>query len=169
MGSSDSQIDKPQRGRPKWAELPDVNRNTGAQSINTERTSSSPGQTDLQVDASLQNRQELEHGVAKGGQTDLQVGWKVHASRKKSIKLEFGGQTVKTCVDLRASWAWSKSMQVQASHYKSMHVQASHYKSMYVQASHYKSMYVQASHYKSMQVHVGRWPNETQIQRTLKT
>ena len=28
--------DKPQRGRPKRAELPDVNINTGAQSINTE-------------------------------------------------------------------------------------------------------------------------------------
>ena len=36
MASSDSQIDKPQRGRPKRAELPDVNINTGAQSINTE-------------------------------------------------------------------------------------------------------------------------------------
>ena len=35
MASSDSQIDKPQRGRPKRAELPDVK--TGAQSINTER------------------------------------------------------------------------------------------------------------------------------------
>ena len=35
MASSDSQIDKP-RGRPKRAELPDVNINTGAQSINTE-------------------------------------------------------------------------------------------------------------------------------------
>ena len=35
MASSDSQIDKPQRGRPKRAELQDVN--TGAQSINTER------------------------------------------------------------------------------------------------------------------------------------
>ena len=33
---SKSQIDKPQRGRPKRAELPDVNINTGAQSINTE-------------------------------------------------------------------------------------------------------------------------------------
>ena len=39
MASSDSQIDKPQRGRPKRAELPDVNINTGAQSINTERAS----------------------------------------------------------------------------------------------------------------------------------
>ena len=39
MASSDSQIDKPQRGRPKRAELPDVNINTGAQSINTERGS----------------------------------------------------------------------------------------------------------------------------------
>ena len=37
MASSDSQIDKPQRGRPKRADLPDVNINTGAQSINTER------------------------------------------------------------------------------------------------------------------------------------
>ena len=35
----DNQIDKPQRGRPKKAELPDVNINTGAQSINTERAS----------------------------------------------------------------------------------------------------------------------------------
>ena len=33
MSSSDSQIDKPQRGRPKRAELPDVDINTGAQSI----------------------------------------------------------------------------------------------------------------------------------------
>ena len=39
MASSDSQIDKPQHGRPKRVELPDVNINTGAQSINTERTS----------------------------------------------------------------------------------------------------------------------------------
>ena len=39
MTSSDSQIDKPQRGRPKRAELPGVNINTGAQSINTERAS----------------------------------------------------------------------------------------------------------------------------------
>ena len=36
MASCDSQIDKPQRGRPKRAELPDVNINTGAQSINSE-------------------------------------------------------------------------------------------------------------------------------------
>ena len=35
MASSDSQIDKPQRGRPKRAELPDVNINTGAQNINS--------------------------------------------------------------------------------------------------------------------------------------
>ena len=39
MASSDSQIDKPQHGRPKRAELPDVNMNTGAQSINTEKAS----------------------------------------------------------------------------------------------------------------------------------
>ena len=37
MASSDSQIDKPQRERPKRADLPDVN--TGAQSINMERAS----------------------------------------------------------------------------------------------------------------------------------
>ena len=35
--SSDSQISKPQHGHPKRAELPNVNINTGAQSINTER------------------------------------------------------------------------------------------------------------------------------------
>ena len=39
MASSDSQIDKPQRRRAKRAELPDVNMNTGAQSINTEKAS----------------------------------------------------------------------------------------------------------------------------------
>ena len=39
MASSDSQIDKPQRGRPKRAELLDVNINTGTQSINTEKAS----------------------------------------------------------------------------------------------------------------------------------
>ena len=40
MASSDSQLDKPQRGRPKRAELPDVN--TGVLSINTERASLIP-------------------------------------------------------------------------------------------------------------------------------
>ena len=35
MASSGSQIDKPQRGRSKRAELPDVNINTGAENINT--------------------------------------------------------------------------------------------------------------------------------------
>ena len=39
MASSNSQIDKPQRGRPKRPELLDVNINTGVQSINTERAS----------------------------------------------------------------------------------------------------------------------------------
>ena len=39
MARSDSQIDKLQRGRPKRAEQPDVDINTGGQSINTERTS----------------------------------------------------------------------------------------------------------------------------------
>ena len=36
MVSSNSQIDKPQRGRTKRAELPDVNVNKGTQSINIE-------------------------------------------------------------------------------------------------------------------------------------
>ena len=39
MASSDSQIYRSQRGCPKRAELPDVNVNTGAQSINTVRVS----------------------------------------------------------------------------------------------------------------------------------
>ena len=37
MANIHSQIDKPQRGRPKRAELLYVNLNKGAQSINTER------------------------------------------------------------------------------------------------------------------------------------
>ena len=36
MANSDSQIDKPQCGRPKRAELLDVNINTGTQSIDSE-------------------------------------------------------------------------------------------------------------------------------------
>ena len=39
MASSDSEIDRPQHGCPKRAELPDVNINTGMQSIDTERAS----------------------------------------------------------------------------------------------------------------------------------
>ena len=39
MASSESQINKPQCGSPGRAELPDVDRNTGVQSINTERAS----------------------------------------------------------------------------------------------------------------------------------
>ena len=39
MAGSDSQIDQLQLGRPKRAELLDVNMNTGAQSINSERVS----------------------------------------------------------------------------------------------------------------------------------
>ena len=40
MARSDSQIDKPQRGRPKRAELPDVNnKKTGMQSINIAESS----------------------------------------------------------------------------------------------------------------------------------
>ena len=42
MASNDSRIDKPQHGCPKRAELPDVNMNTGVQSINTERVSLKP-------------------------------------------------------------------------------------------------------------------------------
>ena len=41
MASSHSQIDKPQRGRRKRAELRGGNINTGAQSINTERSGDS--------------------------------------------------------------------------------------------------------------------------------
>ena len=37
MASSDSQIDKPQSERPKRAELPGANINSGVQSVNTER------------------------------------------------------------------------------------------------------------------------------------
>ena len=47
MASSDSLIDKPQRGHPKRAELPDVNINTDAQSINTERASLTETKTHL--------------------------------------------------------------------------------------------------------------------------
>ena len=43
MASSNSHINKPQRGCPKRAELPDVNINTGAQSINTKKASLSFG------------------------------------------------------------------------------------------------------------------------------
>ena len=52
MASSDSRVNKPQCGRPKRAELLDVNINTGVQSINTERALS-PSQMDLQVNASF--------------------------------------------------------------------------------------------------------------------
>ena len=40
MASSDSQVDKPQRGLRKRAELPDGNINTGVQNINIERARS---------------------------------------------------------------------------------------------------------------------------------
>ena len=39
MASSDIQMNKPQRGRPKEAEMSGLNINTGAQNINTERAS----------------------------------------------------------------------------------------------------------------------------------
>ena len=51
MASRDSQINKPQCERPKRAELPDVNINTGAQSINTETASVSDLCTSLQIRA----------------------------------------------------------------------------------------------------------------------
>ena len=38
-GSSDNQMDKPQHGRPKRAELPDANINTKRKVFNSERTS----------------------------------------------------------------------------------------------------------------------------------
>ena len=47
MASSNSQIDKLQRGHSKKAELPGVNINTGAQSINTERASLNELSNDL--------------------------------------------------------------------------------------------------------------------------
>ena len=48
MASSNSQINKPQRGCPKRAELPDVNINTDVQSIDTERPSYNTTLTVLQ-------------------------------------------------------------------------------------------------------------------------
>ena len=47
MASSNSQIDKLQRGRSKKAALPGININTGAQSINTERASLNELSNDL--------------------------------------------------------------------------------------------------------------------------
>ena len=47
MESSDSQINKSQCGCPKKAELPDVNINTGVQSMNTERASLNELSNDL--------------------------------------------------------------------------------------------------------------------------
>ena len=64
MASSDSQIDKPQRGCPKRAELPDVNINTGAQSINTERGSSNdPLAVDTGIDDVISPRDHIEQGM----------------------------------------------------------------------------------------------------------
>ena len=80
MENSDSQIDKPQRGRPKRVELSDVNINIGAQSTNTEPLI--PRQTDSQVDASLQ-KPELPYGLAMGGQMDSQGGSQVQSRCKK--------------------------------------------------------------------------------------
>ena len=53
MASSDSHIDKPQCGRPKRAELPDVNINTGMQSINTERASLKRTHTNFELIQSI--------------------------------------------------------------------------------------------------------------------
>ena len=60
MASSDSQVDKPQRGRPKRAELPDVNINTGAQSINTESLLSNDSAL-LNRDVKTQHQFPFEH------------------------------------------------------------------------------------------------------------
>ena len=56
MASSNSQIDKPQHGHPKRAELPDVNINTGAQSINTKRASVTCVRLQSIVPARVQNQ-----------------------------------------------------------------------------------------------------------------
>ena len=55
MTSSNSQIDKPQRERPKRAELPDVNISTGAQSINIERAFLMQGRQSLVIDRAKLN------------------------------------------------------------------------------------------------------------------
>ena len=75
MASSVSEFDKPPRGRPKRAELPDVNINTGAQSINSERSrnkhqktiESLKGIVGLTVGCFFETRKQsmtwMEHGV----------------------------------------------------------------------------------------------------------
>ena len=61
MASSDSQIDKPQCGCPKRAEVSDVNINTDTQSINTERASLTMGLIGLKVNTYMYMKQELNH------------------------------------------------------------------------------------------------------------
>ena len=63
MASSDSQIDKPQHERPKRAELLDVNINTGAQSIKTERASLIPQKKVYALITCLQRRAQSQQAV----------------------------------------------------------------------------------------------------------
>ena len=66
-------IDKLQRGRLKRAELPDVNINTGVQSINTERTSLRTCRIKgPSVRHSLANQQRLTQELLITG---LWIGW----------------------------------------------------------------------------------------------
>ena len=65
MASSDSQMDKPQCGRPKRAELLDVNINTGVQSIDTERVSLSPNSDPKKSFLKLQHEQLWKYIMEK--------------------------------------------------------------------------------------------------------
>ena len=113
----------------------------------------SPGQTDLQVDASQHKfaKPELVYGLVKGGQTDSQVGsqvaksgkfhahcWLMHFYHNRLLVitlcwLMLGGQMVKTCVNLCTNLSLTK---------------------------------VNASPHKSMQVDTSGWPNKTQVRLT---
>ena len=62
--SSNSQIDKPQRGHPKRAELPDANINTGMQSINTESLfETSPNSITIKKDPIFSSCMSTGHGT----------------------------------------------------------------------------------------------------------
>ena len=102
----------------------------------------SPGQTDLQVDASQHKfaKPELAYRLAKGGQMDSQVGSQVTKSRKfhayhwlirfynnrllaiNLCRLALGGQTVKNLHLLASKFELDQSqckpMQVDASRHK---------------------------------------------------
>ena len=81
MASSDSQIDKPQGGCPKGAELPDVTINRGVQSINTEKAS-------------------LFKALAKRTRKSTQV------LDVRSTCVSFGHPLASTCINLRGL-AWT--------------------------------------------------------------